>query len=222
MRKVGVFAGLILAVFVMAQSILLTDLEVAVNLSRIEQKKLAIVFTTQTCPYCAKLKNETLTDRTVKELILANYIFAEAMFDYNKKTTAFGKPMSYSELFSAFQVNSVPVTWFFTDQATPLTYLPGYAPAQTFAQVLKYVYQELTEDFQQYMKKKDDFKGEYKIIHVNESQAQYVLKNDPYALQINEAPQKIDPYKVYVVQDEELAKKLSSAGVFRVLLIQQD
>ncbi|HEY8540970.1 MAG TPA: thioredoxin fold domain-containing protein [Pseudothermotoga sp.] len=222
MKKSMIFTILIFSTLIMAQSILFTDLEIAVNLARIEQKKLAIVFTTQTCPYCAKLKNETLTDKTVKELVLANYIFAEALFDYNKKTAAFGKPMSYPELFSAFQVNSVPVTWFFTSEATPLVYLPGYAPAQTFAQVLKYVYQELTEDFQQYMKRKDDFQGERKIIPVNEEQAKYVLKNDPYSIQIDKLPQKIDPYKVYVVQEETLAQQLSNAGVFRVLLVEQD
>lgn len=222
MKKGMIFISLIFSVLIMAQSILFTDLEVAVNLAKIEQKKLAIVFTTQTCPYCAKLKNETLTDKTVKELVLANYIFAEALFDYNKKTTAFGKPMSYPELFSAFQVNSVPITWFFTSEATPLIYLPGYAPAQTFAQVLKYVYQELTEDFQQYVKRKDDFQGERKIIPVNEDQAKYVLKNDPYSIQIDKLPQKIDPYKVYVVQEEFLAQQLSNAGVFRVLLVKQD
>ncbi|MFN3284591.1 MAG: thioredoxin family protein [Pseudothermotoga sp.] len=222
MKKSMILLGLLLGSLLLAQSILFTDLEVAVNLAKIEQKKLAIVFTTQTCPYCVKLKNETLIDKTVKELILANYIFAEAMFDYNKKTSAFGSSMTYPELFSVFQVNSVPVTWFFTSEGTPLIYLPGYAPAQTFAQVLKYVYQELTEDFQQYMKRKDNFQGEQKIILVSEEQAQYVLKNDPYSVLVDKLPQKIDPYKVYVVREEELVQKLSNAGVFRILVVKQD
>ncbi len=222
MKTSMILLGLLLGSLLIAQSILFTDLEVAVNLARIEQKKLAIVFTTQTCPYCVKLKNETLTDKTVKELILANYIFAEAMFDYNKKTSAFGRSMTYPELFSVFQVNSVPVTWFFTSEGTPLIYLPGYAPAQTFAQVLKYVYQELTEDFQQYMKRKDNFQGEQKIILVSREQAQYVLKNDPYSVLVDKLPQKIDPYKVYVVQEDELAQRLSNAGVFRILVVKQD
>lgn len=222
MKRSLVFLSLILGTLLIAQSILFTDLDVAANLAKIEQKKLAIVFTTQTCPYCTKLKNETLTDKTVRELILANYIFAEAMFDYNKKTSAFGKSMSYPELFSGFQVNSVPVTWFFTSEGTPLVYLPGYAPAQTFTQVLKYVYQELTEDFQQYIKRKDDFRGEQRIILVSREQAEYVLKNDPYSIQIDKLPQKIDLYKVYVVQNEILAQQLSDTGVFRVLIVKQN
>lgn len=222
MKKYVILLSLLLGSALMAQSILFTDLEVAVNLARIEQKKLAIVFTTPTCPYCTKLKNETLTDKTVRELILANYVFAEALFDYNKKTSAFGTPMTYAELFAAFQVNSVPITWFFTSEATPLVYLPGYAPAQTFARVLMYVYQELTEDFQQYMKRKDNFQGERKIIPVNKEQAQYVLKNDPYSVQTDKLPQKVDPYKVHVVQDEELAHKLLNAGVFRILVVKED
>ncbi len=219
MKKSLVLFGLILSTLIMAESILFKDLDVAVNLAKIENKKLAIVFTTQTCPYCAKLKSETLTDPSVKKLILANYIFAEAMFDYNKKTTAFGKSMSYSELFAAFQINSVPITWFFTSQATPMVYLPGYAPAQTFAQVLRYVYQELTEDFQQYVKRKDDFQGEKKIVTVNKEQAEYVLNNDPNSTKIDELPKNIDPYRVYVVQDEQLAQRLLDEGVFRVLLV---
>lgn len=205
--------------FVFSQSILFSDLDVAVRLAKIEHKKFAIVFTTSTCPYCAKLKNETLTDKTVKQLIYANYIFAEALFDYGKKTSAFGKPMSYSELFSAFQVNSVPMTWFFSVEATPLVYLPGYLPANTFSQVLRYVYQEVEEDFQQYLKRNDDFQGERLILYITEEEAQFVLKNDPNSISVETLPQSVDPYKVYVTAKKELGEELSKAGAFRVLVI---
>ncbi|MGJ8455027.1 thioredoxin family protein [Pseudothermotoga sp. U03pept] len=222
MRSKSVFLILVVATVLLSQSILFSDLDVAVRLARIEQKKFAILFTTSTCPYCKKLKDETLTDKTVKQLIYANYIFAEALFDYGKKTSAFGKPMSYSELFSAFQVNSVPVTWFFTAEASPLVYLPGYLPASTFAQVLRYVYQEVEEDFQQYLKRKDDFQGERMILFVTDEEANFVLKNDPNSISVEALPQSVDPYKVYVTRKKDLGEELSKAGVFRVLVIKQD
>jgi len=222
MRSRLVLLVLVVATVLFGQSILFSDLDVAARLARIEQKKFAILFTTSTCPYCKKLKDETLTDKTVKQLIYANYIFAEALFDYGKKTSAFGRSMSYSELFSAFQVNSVPITWFFTAEASPLVYLPGYLPASTFAQVLRYVYQEVEEDFQQYLKRKDDFQGERMILFVAEEDANFVLKNDPNSISVEALPQSVDPYKVYVTRNKELGEELSKAGVFRVLVIKQD
>lgn len=216
------FLSIALTVFALVgftQSILLNDVDIAVKLARIEQKKLAIVFTTQTCPYCVKLKNETLTDRTVKELIMANFIFVEAMYDTSRSTEAFGQRMSYAQLFNYFNVSGVPTTWFFSSEATPLVYLPGYAPASTFAQILRYVYQEIKEDFSQYAKKKDNFVGERKLLRVAEEEANFVLQNDPNALFVASAVEKPDIFKVYVTKDEQTANKLNELGVFRVLLV---
>ncbi|MEN3008113.1 thioredoxin fold domain-containing protein [Pseudothermotoga sp.] len=202
-----------------AQSVLLNDVDVAVKLARIEQKKLAIVFTTQTCPYCVKLKNETLTDKTVKQLIMANYIFAEAMYDAKKVTSAFGEKKSYAQLFDYFGISGVPTTWFFSSEASPLVYLPGYAPASTFAQVLRYVYQEIKEDFSLYAKKKDDFTGEKKLLKVTRQDADFVLSNDPNSLFVDHVPEKPDIFKVHITESEQIALKLIDRGVYRVLLI---
>ncbi len=219
MRKILLSILLFATAVLMAQSVLLSDVDVAVNLAKIEQKKIGIVFTTPTCPYCVKLKNETLRDKTVQELIRANFIFVEAMYDGSKRTSAFGKEMTYQELFSYFSISGVPTTWFLSPVAEPLVYLPGYAPASTFAQVLRYVYQELKEDFQTYSKKKDNFVGETKIVQANEQEAQYVLKHDPNSAFVEQLPQKIDIFTVYVTKDESLAHKLNEAGVFRVILV---
>ncbi|WP_448523846.1 thioredoxin family protein [Pseudothermotoga sp.] len=216
------FLSIVLAVLALvgfAQSVLLNDVDVAVKLAKIEQKKLAIVFTTQTCPYCTKLKNETLTDRTVKELILANFIFVEAMYDTSRSTETFGQRMTYAQLFNYFGVSGVPTIWFFSIEATPLVYLPGYAPASTFAQVLRYVYQEIKEDFSQYAKKKDSFVGERKLLRVTKEEADFVLQNDPNALLVASIVEKPDVFKVYVTSDEKIANKLIELGVFRVLLV---
>ncbi|AEH51700.1 thioredoxin family protein [Pseudothermotoga thermarum] len=218
MKKVFGVIFVVLSVITFSKTILFDDVDVAANLARIEQKKLAIVFTTATCPYCVKLKNETLKDKTVEQLIKANFVFVEVMYDSSRKTTVFGRQMSYSELFSYFSVRGVPTTWFLDQNAKPIVSLPGYAPAATFAQVLRYVYQEIKEDFQSYSRKKDDFVGEVKLIEVSEEEAQYVLKHDPNAVFVESMPSEVDIFKVHVTKDEVLAKKLSETGVFRVLL----
>ncbi|HBT39900.1 MAG: hypothetical protein XD58_0691 [Thermotoga sp. 50_1627] len=219
MRKLLAVALTILTLLGFGQSVLLNDVDAAAKLAKIEQKKLAIVFTTQTCPYCTKLKNETLTDRTVKELIMANFIFVEAMYDTSRSTEAFGQKMTYAQLFNYFGVSGVPTIWFFSSEASPLVYLPGYAPASTFAQVLRYVYQEIKEDFSQYAKKKDSFVGERKLLRVTEEEASFVLQNDPNALLVDSVVEKPDVFKVYLTKDEQTANKLNELGVFRVLLI---
>lgn len=219
MKRFSVILFTFVAIFALAQNVLLNDVDVAAKLARIEQKKLAIVFTTQTCPYCAKLKNETLTDKTVKQLIMANFIFVEAMYDTKKTTNIFGHTMSYAQLFDYFNVSGVPSTWFLTSEATPLVYLPGYAPANVFAQVLRYVYQEIKEDFSQYAKKKDDFMGEKKLLKVTAEEADFVLKNDPNAVFAGSFIDKPDVFKVHITKNKEIADKLVELGVFRVLLI---
>lgn len=219
MKKVFGIAFVIFALLGFTQSVLLNDVDVAARLAKIEQKKLAIVFTTPTCPYCAKLKNETLTDQTVKKLIWANFIFVEAMYDTARTTEVFGQKMSYAQLFDYFRISGVPTTWFFTSEATPLVYLPGYAPASTFSQVLKYVYQEIEEDFSQYVKKKDDFMGERKLLKISKQDADFVLQNDPNALFVDSLGDEVDVFKVHVTKDEKVANKLLELGVFRVLLI---
>ncbi len=219
MRRVLVVTLIFVAVFSMSQSILLDDVDVAVNLARIEQKKIGLIFTTATCPYCVKLKNETLKDKTVQELIKANFVFVEVMYDSAKKVSTFGRQMTHQELFSHFSISGVPTTWFLSSDAKPLVYLPGYAPASIFAQILRYVYQEIKEDFQTYSKKKDDFVGEKKIVYASEEEAAYVLKHDLNSSFVEQLPEKIDVFKVYVVRNQALAQKLSDFGVFRVILI---
>jgi len=79
-------------------------------------------------------------------------------------------------------------------------YLPGYADADVFTKVLAYVYQELDEDFQSYLKREDNFRGEQKLINVSENEDVF------------------DPYVVYVTADELVAQRLVELGAFRVLL----
>jgi len=197
---------------------LVQDLDTASELARIEQKMLGVVFTTADCPYCAALKEDVLTDEHVSSLIRSSFHFAEVGFENSRSTDFFGERMDYSQLFSYLNIRGVPTIWFFTSEGTSVGYLPGYADADVFARVLAYVYQELDEDFQSYLKREDDFRGEQKLINVSKEEAEYVLNNDSNSALVSAVPDNFDPYVVYVTADELVAQKLIELGAFRVLL----
>jgi len=217
MKRFLIFATLSI-IGVLSFASLVQDLDTTAELVRIEQKMLGIIFTTADCPYCTALKEDVLTDERVSLLIRSSFHFVEVGFENPRSTGFFGEEMNYDQLFSYLNIRAVPTIWFFTSEGTSVGYLPGYADADVFTKVLAYVYQELDEDFQSYLKREDNFRGEQKLINVSKDEAEYVLNNDSNSALVSAVPDVFDPYVVYVTADELVAQKLVELGAFRVLL----
>ncbi|HPF16087.1 MAG TPA: thioredoxin fold domain-containing protein [Thermotogota bacterium] len=124
------------------------DFDTGFEVARILNKNVLLIFTSNSCPYCTKLKDEVLASEDVMNFLINNYILIEiradndliAHFDVeNAKFDESGKEYTYQDLFSLFGVRGVPATFFFNRELEFLGGFPGYLPANDYIKWLKYV-----------------------------------------------------------------------------------
>lgn len=221
-KAVLLFSVLVIATLSLAYIGKLDDFSTGMRLAKIEKKQLVVMFSDPSCYYCTKFQKETLANDKVQELLKAGYIFVEiypgeeeATIEVNGKTYNF----SYSELYAAFEVRGTPTFWFFDENGTPITNLPGYVPADIFAKVLQYMGEKAYMRgiaFDTYTKQDIDYIGESRLIELTKDEADFILKNDPLAKTYTG---EFDRYTVWITEDEALAKDLVTKGAFRVLLV---
>ncbi|MDK2954429.1 thioredoxin fold domain-containing protein [Kosmotoga sp. DU53] len=221
-RIMVLFSVLVIATLSLAYIGKLDDFNVGMKLAKLEKKQLIVMFSDPSCFYCTKFQKETLVNDKVQELLKAGYIFVEiypgeeeATIEVNGKTYNF----SYSELYAAFEVRGTPTFWFFDENGTPITNLPGYAPADIFVKVLQYMGEKAYKKgitFDAYTKQNSDYIGESKLIKLTKKEADFVLENDPLA---RTHTGEFDRYTIWVTENEALASELISKGAFRVILV---
>lgn len=199
----------------------LKDLGVAHKLSTIEGKMLLVVFSSPSCYYCKLFDKDVLTDKNVQEFMRGNYIFVR-IEPGSYKTTFLGKSYTNDQLFGAFGVRGTP-TFVFLKDKSQITQVPGYMPAPDFLKALRFLVRVVEENykgsFEEYSKKSDDYKGKPTIVNVKKEDADYVLKNDKNAKQVDAIPSKVDVNAVYVTTSSNVAKKLAELGAIRVLVV---
>jgi len=199
----------------------LKDLGVAHKLSTIEGKMLLVVFSSPSCYYCKLFDKDVLTDKNVQEFMRGNYIFVR-IEPGSYKTTFLGKSYTNDQLFGAFGVRGTP-TFVFLKDKSQITQVPGYMPAPDFLKALRFLVRVVEENykgsFEEYSKKSDDYKGKPTIVNVKKEDADYVLKNDKNAKQVDAIPSKVDVNAVYVTTSSDVAKKLAELGAIRVLVV---
>ncbi|PLV59872.1 thioredoxin fold domain-containing protein [Thermotoga sp. KOL6] len=218
MRKILIFSLVLLSVLSSAIS-----LDEAYKLANITHRKLVIMFSSPTCYYCNLFKKEVYPKEDFQKILIPNFVFVE-LYATNEKSIVFAKEVlgedsvTYRELFQGFGVRGTP-TFFFFDGKKGLGYLPGYVEKDLFIKILKYVAQELQEDFETYIKKEDPFKGVPMIIEISRSDADFVLEKDENALRIEKVPEEVELDKIYITEDPQVADELKNKGAIRVLLI---
>lgn len=199
----------------------LKDLGVAHKLSTIEGKMLLVVFSSPSCYYCKLFDKDVLTDKNVQEFMRGNYIFVR-IEPGSYKTTFLGKSYTNDQLFGAFGVRGTP-TFVFLKDKSQITQVPGYMPASDFLKALRFLVRVVEGNykgsFEEYSKKSDDYKGKPTIVNVKKEDADYVLKNDKNAKQVDAIPSKVDVNAVYVTTSSDVAKKLAELGAIRVLVV---
>jgi thioredoxin-related protein len=226
MKKNIVILSVLLIVFVVATatSLPINNFDTGAKLAKIEHKDLIVMFSTTTCPYCTKFINETYPNEIVQELIQNNYIFVE-LNEKSPKLHFDGKELTFGELAQGFGIRGTPSFVFFTYNSTPITVLPGYVPADTFSKVLRYLSQKLYEKkvkFSDYIKKQDDYLGKQNIIKISKEDAEFILKNDPYAIFVKKISDAKNKYGRYIVYDKNLASELEKQGIYNILLVSEE
>lgn len=204
--------------------IVLKNFDTVMTLAKYEQKRAIVVFSDPNCPYCIKLKSETLSNTDVQDMLANNFVIGE-IYPTSQKATFQGNSYSYQDLFTGFGVKGTPTLVFFESDGKPITYLPGYAGPKDFTTILRYIalkkYADKT-DFQAFASSKNTFSGTPKVVDLTKEEAEYVLSNDPLAVKINAVPSSgSDRHLKYVISGtgaSAVARKMIGEGYYSVFV----
>ena len=109
-----------------------------------KDKLIFINFHADWCTFCRKMKAETYSDPKVIAYLNENFICINVDSDKEK------------DISILYFVRSLPTIWFLEPPDTKLTSVPGYVPADTFLDILKFLHtgSYKTMNFKEYMEKK--------------------------------------------------------------------
>ncbi len=221
MKKILFVLIIFMCLLAFAQIVPVHNFDVGAKLAKVEGKDFIVMFSSTSCPYCTKFIEKTYPDPLVQKIIMNNYIFIELT---EKSTVAHlnGKSYTYGQLLQGFGIRGTPSFVFFTTNATPITILPGYVPADTFSSVMRYIKKRLYEkkiNFNDYMKERDNYLGNKTIIKISKKDVGFILKNDIYAKVLSNIKDANDIFAHYIVDNPEIAKELNKKGFYNILLI---
>jgi thioredoxin-related protein len=220
--------GLIFFSYVFSYSLdkfLLKDFNTVMTLANYEQKDAIVIFSDPGCFYCKKLKSDTLTDKTVQEILANNFVIGE-IYPTDDKATFEGKTYSYRELFAGFGVKGTPTLVFFASSGKPITYLPGYVDAPNFSMILRYIAtkQYLKKvDFKEYIKTKSDFLGTPTILEISDEMAKFISSHDPMSTSTVDIS-KGDKFLKYVINGKDALKKaqeMKDNGFYNIFVVKE-
>ncbi len=94
-----------------------------------EKKKIFLNFVSKDCFYCIKMKKITFTSPAVIKMLNKNFISISLDTDLEKNV----------EIARQCGVRGLPFTTFFSSDAKPLGYIPGYVDSDKLIKILKAV-----------------------------------------------------------------------------------
>jgi thioredoxin-related protein len=112
----------------------------ALKKSEIENIPTLIYFYSNNCGWCRKLEDETFSNEQVKNLLNEDFAIVKINSSSSKMIMNEGKEISERQLSQKiYQVNANPTIWFLNSNGERIAPLPGYAPAEDFIIVLRYI-----------------------------------------------------------------------------------
>jgi thioredoxin-related protein len=177
------------------------DFDAALKIGEITGKDVIVMFSSESCYYCKKFKEETLIDSEIQKWLKTEFVFAEIFADKNKKATYMGRTMNYLELFGTFGVRGTPTFFFFNNKGEALSQLPGYVPKDVFLSILKFFkyFRKEKISFQEFQEKNIDLNIDKKVLNLSKKDIEFLLKNDPNTKLYDN---KLDEYTNIVVEEK--------------------
>lgn len=124
-------------------------------LAKQQNKKLLVDVYTDWCSWCKKMDSDVYSNPEVIKLMQAKFIPVKLNAESSRNLTFDGRALTEAQFAGAVGVTGYPTTLFLHSDAKPITSLPGYLPADRFADVLRYIGDDhyKTVSFQDFLSK---------------------------------------------------------------------
>jgi len=114
-------------------------LQDGMNLAKKENKPLYVFIFSSHCGWCRKFKQNTLSNSDIINTLSEKFISAKLNTSSNQKQEFNGKKATQRQLASMFGIRGVPTSVFMDSEGKVITKIPGYAPPETFGNILRYI-----------------------------------------------------------------------------------
>ena len=102
----------------------------ALSMAKKQDKQILIYFFTKWCGYCKKMDKEVFANASIIKYLNKNFISVRLNTEKNKKN---------AKIASSYSVRAYPNTWFLTSNGDKISKLPGFAPANSMLNILKFI-----------------------------------------------------------------------------------
>lgn len=150
-----IFLILYFIIPIFADTINWIDYTKAKKLALENNKHMILYFYTDWCTYCKKMSDTTFKDQKVIETMNKYFYNVKINAESDKVINPKGDVKTMAEFAYYYNVRGTPTLWFLEPDGTPITNLPGYAPADVFYIILKYIHTNAykTEKWEDFYKK---------------------------------------------------------------------
>ncbi len=131
--------------------------EEILKLAQKNKKKIVVNVYADWCKWCKKMDSETLLSQEVQKELKRNFYFYRMDGESSDIIEYDGRKWTKAQLTQAFGIRGFPATIFLNYNSKPITVLPGYVDAKTFASILRYIGDDiyLKMNFDEFMKKQN-------------------------------------------------------------------
>jgi len=121
------------------------------------KKKVVVNVYADWCSWCKKMESETFPNDEVQKELKRNFYFYRMNGESSDIVEFDGRKWTKAQLTKAFGIRGFPATIFLNYNSQPITVLPGYVDAKTFASILRYIGDNiyLKMNFDEFMKKQN-------------------------------------------------------------------
>lgn len=189
MTSKRVFAVILIFVFFssigFAEELYFFDFDIGMKILKLEQKTGMVIFDSEHCVYCKKLKEVTFKDQKVVDILNNHYITISLSLDANKTIHYKNQEFNVQTFAAVFKIKGTPTMVFFDEKGDPITLLPGYMPPDKIVPVLEFIGKRLYEKnikFADYLKNPMDekFVDSKKPIEISLEDVKFLAENDPF------------------------------------------
>lgn len=180
--------------------IAITNFNDAFDIAKITDKKVILMFSTDSCEYCKTFKEETMKNEELQKWFKTEYILAEIQPDNNKTASFRGKEYTYTQLFGIFGARTTPTFVYLDKNQQVLAAFKGLYEDDIYIKVSEYVAYEDTKkvSLEEFLKANKNYEIKRRIVEINKEQADELLKMDPNVVQEDNG----DIYSNLITNDE--------------------